>query len=80
MPFKIYDTHVNYSNVLDYLFYLIFLFFRNVYLFIVNLPWLEIYSLAKIIAAIIVILFSIGTIHNLIGINKSRKRKIEEEL
>jgi uncharacterized membrane protein len=80
MPFKIYDTHVNYSNVLDYLFYLIFLFLRNVYLFIINLPWTEILFWARIIAVIIVVLCIIGIIYNLIGISRAKNKKREEEL
>lgn len=80
MPFKIEESHVEYTNTLEYLFYIIFLYLQKIYLFIINLPWTNIIFWAKIIAIILIILFTIGIIYNLIGIFRAKKKKIEKEL
>lgn len=69
-------TYIN----IEYFFYKAFIFLKKAYLFAINMPWHSIIFWAKIISAIIVILFVAGVIYNLVGIVRARKKKKEEEL
>lgn len=69
-------TYIN-VNV-EYVFYKTFIFLKKSYLFFMNINWPNIFSWAKIIAAIIIILFVAGIVYNLIGIYRVRKKEEEE--
>ncbi len=64
---------------LEYFYYNFFLIFKKSYLFLANLPWLNIVSSSKTIATILIVLFAVGIIYNLRGIIAARKKKPEED-
>lgn len=68
---------MEYSNVLEYLYYLAFLLFQKIYFFIIGLPWLDIVFWARIIAVVLIILFAVGIIYNLIGVRRAKKKETE---
>jgi len=66
-----------YVNI-EYIFYRVFLFVRESYFFIINLPWTKIHFWAQVIAAILVVLFIIGIIYNLSHILRLKPKQREE--
>ncbi len=62
-------TYIN----IEYLFYKTFIFFKDAYLFVVNIPWSKVVSWGNLIGGIIVIAFVAAIIYNLVGIYKIRK-------
>ncbi len=68
-------TYIN----IEYIFYRAYIFFKNVYFFVLHLPWTSIYFWARIISVIIVMLLIAGIIYNLVGIVRSMKKKEEIE-
>jgi len=62
-------TYIN----IEYFFYKTFIFLKNVYFFVIRIPWLKVVSWGNIIGGIIVIIFVSGVIYNLIGIYRVRK-------
>ena len=66
-----------YINI-EYIFYRIFLFTRESYFFIINLPWTKIHFWAQVIAAILIFFFVAGIIYNLAKIFRLKPKKHEE--
>ncbi|MDP3052138.1 MAG: hypothetical protein Q8N42_01385 [bacterium] len=67
----------NYVNI-EYVFYQFFLFIKESYFFIINMPWASVYFWGRIISAIIVFLFTVGIIYNLTGIAHLKPKEREE--